>query len=236
MNPYRVTITGADDAVDPRALLDLSAEFPFVEWGLLCSMKRIGTSRYPSPTWIDRLRVLRWPQSARFFSAHFCGQYAREAIAGHAFMEMELELASKLCARVQINGYEAGFPGQLPRLARKLGVEFILQCRHQAELQQCARDAETIRGASVLFDPSGGRGSRPRLWPMGPAGCRLGFAGGIGPENVLDVIRAIGPRAPYWIDMESGVRTGDRLDLGKVRRVLEQVAALGLAEQGRRVG
>ena len=57
----------------------------------------------------------------------------------------------------------------------------------------------------------------------------LGFAGGIGPDNVLDVIRDIGPRDPYWIDMESGVRTDDKLDLAKVRRVLEQIATLTIA-------
>lgn len=219
--PIGVTITGADDNTNPREMRALSEEFPFLEWGLLCSAKRAGTSRYPSSTWIDQ-HTFRWPERARF-SAHLCGQYARETIAGHAFMEMELTLASKLCRRVQINGYEAGLPGQLPRLAQKLGLEFILQCRHEADLLQCARDAETVRGSSVLFDPSGGRGIEPFCWPATPAGCRLGFAGGIGPDNVLDVIRALGPRDLYWIDMETGVRTNDRLDLGKVRSVLEQV-------------
>ena len=29
----RVTITGADDSVRPTDLLELSREFPFVEWG-----------------------------------------------------------------------------------------------------------------------------------------------------------------------------------------------------------
>ena len=53
---------------------------------------------------------------------------------------------------------------------------------------------------------------------------RMGYAGGIGPDNVVDVLRDIGPVRPTWIDMESGVRTGDKFDLAKVRRVLEQVA------------
>lgn len=221
--PINVTITGADDDVHPRAMLALSEEFPFLEWGLLHSAKRMGTSRYPSTKWYSALEYM--PRRAiMHFAVHLCGQSARETIAGHPFMEFEIGAAARRnCRRFQVNGYEAGLPGQLPRLARTLDVEFILQCRHVEELEQCARDAENVHGASVLFDVSGGRGVRPAQWPATPRGCRLGFAGGIGPDNVLDVIRAIGPRDPYWIDMESGVRTNDRLDLGKVRRVLEQV-------------
>jgi phosphoribosylanthranilate isomerase len=59
-----------------------------------------------------------------------------------------------------------------------------------------------------------------------PDGLRFGFAGGIGPDNVKRVIREISAKvdAPFWIDMESGVRTDDRFDLNKVRRVLETAA------------
>ena len=32
-----VTITGADDSIQPSQLLDLQKEFPFVEWGILLS-------------------------------------------------------------------------------------------------------------------------------------------------------------------------------------------------------
>lgn len=224
MNPYKVTITGADDRTDPLGLVHLSEEFPFVEWGLLHSGKRMGTSRYPSTKWYSALECAA---DRMRLAVHLCGRSARETIAGHPFMEFEIGAASRQnCRRFQINGYEAGLPGQLPRLARALGVEFVLQCRHEEDLQQCARDAETIHGASVLFDPSGGRGIEPMRWPTTPLGCRLGFAGGIGPDNVIDVIRDIGPRDPYWIDMESGVRTDDILDLAKVRRVLEQVGGL----------
>jgi phosphoribosylanthranilate isomerase len=79
--------------------------------------------------------------------------------------------------------------------------------------------------ASLLFDPSGGRGIEPFSWPVPPLGARMGYAGGIGPDNLLDVLRAIGPvESPFWIDMESGVRTDDRFDLAKARAVLETAA------------
>ena len=80
--------------------------------------------------------------------------------------------------------------------------------------------------ASLLFDPSGGRGIEPFRWPSTPLGVRMGFAGGINPHNVLGVLDDIGLRPdPFWIDMESGVRdTNDRFDLGRVRAVLEAAA------------
>lgn len=58
----------------------------------------------------------------------------------------------------------------------------------------------------------------------------MGYAGGIGPDNVLEVLgdillaNGIMDR-PTWIDMETGVRDEhDRFDLARVQRVLEQVA------------
>lgn len=47
-----VTITGADDHTYIEELMNLSAKFPFVEWGILMSPKRVGTNRFPSGHWM----------------------------------------------------------------------------------------------------------------------------------------------------------------------------------------
>ncbi len=72
-----------------------------------------------------------------------------------------------------------------------------------------------------LYDPSGGFGREPAAWPRHPGGDRLvGYAGGIGPDNAARVVEAIGADGPYWIDMESRVRTEDDwLALEKCRQV-----------------
>lgn len=54
---WTVTITGADDDVDPSALEDLSDEFPFVEWGILRSAKREGPD-YMRMKWMKDGRIL----------------------------------------------------------------------------------------------------------------------------------------------------------------------------------
>ena len=218
--PYIVTITGADDDVYPSALQGLSREFGFVEWGLLVSTSRQGTARYPTAMWRDAM-VGRAHLSNRqmFTSWHACGACSTATVSGaDRWVRRQ---------RMQINGYLPGKWRALARLASLLNVEFILQCRSEADLPSVATDACRIRGASVLYDPSAGSGRRPERWPETPTNVKVGFAGGIGPDNVLSVIEQIGTRgAPYWIDMETGVRTDDKFDLAKVRRVLEQVASL----------
>jgi len=54
-------------------------------------------------------------------------------------------------------------------------------------------------------------------------GRMVGYSGGIGPENVASVIERIAADGPYWIDMESKVRTDDWFDLSLCREVCEIV-------------
>jgi phosphoribosylanthranilate isomerase len=90
-------------------------------------------------------------------------------------------------------------------------------------IAQCRAAFPDDTSVDWLFDASSGRGIAPAAWPAHP-GRRVGYAGGIKPDNVLDVIRAgVGAAGPYWIDMESGVRTDDRFDLTKCRQVCEAV-------------
>jgi phosphoribosylanthranilate isomerase len=88
----------------------------------------------------------------------------------------------------------------------------------------------------VLFDASCGRGKSPQAWATpfccGDIAIDTGYAGGISPENIESVLDAAaiavrGSRIKthrYWIDMQSGVRTGKQFDLRKVERVLKIVA------------
>lgn len=216
----RVTITGADDGVDPAHLVALSEEFPFVEWGVLYSNKREGQGRYPSEEWRIEFGLARKKHSLAA-SFHLCGQAARDTLDGsRRWVGMSIGQGP---LRIQLNGYTPIAP-HLERLGPD--IEWILQVRSESALQPAAHDARRL-DASVLFDPSGGRGVEAFSWPRAPLGMRLGYAGGITPGTVLDVLSAIGPVShDFWIDMESGVRSDDQFDLVKVRAVLEATAPL----------
>lgn len=211
-----VTITGADDAVDMLRLLALSEKFPFVEWGVLVSAKRQGTARYPSANWRSGLQAHDGRKAL-----HVCGGWAKWTMDGR---ETALVAARALgCARVQVNGWVPS-PGLVGLAVEFFDLEIVLQARDENGLAEAARHAAAIRNgggrASVLWDPSGGTGVRGRLDVVAD-----GYAGGISPDNVgevLEELAASGRRC--WIDMESGVRTGDAFDLRKVRAVLEAAA------------
>lgn len=228
-----VTITGADDAVDPHQLAHLSRFYRFVEWGVLFSEKRRGSPRYPSLRWVRTLEDLA--QDRRLFlSMHLCGSEARIATARPTEF-----WPGSAWRRVQINGYEPGTANEKWRRSRfdlgggHDGFRWILQARSEQTIDAVWTDA-LAADAYVLYDPSGGAGKGPTSWPEMPDGS--GFAGGIGPDNVEEVLRSILTRPPrnsnnaqlrsVWIDMESGVRTDDKLDLDKVRAVLDAVARL----------
>lgn len=225
-----VTITGADDQVNYEDLLALSREFPFVEWGLLMSESRAGTLRYPSRRWLIGLEntVKGLTVDARpKLAAHFCGAVAREALAGrlHDFPVIER------VQRIQVNGYTPRSPGVVKFARMMPSYELILQSRADVDTFAIVQDVLEIaawnRPASFLVDGSGGTGRPIDVFPV--SNVPMGYAGGIGPDNVVQALEAIAFHrqfflGPYWIDMESGVRTGDHFDLAKVRAVLEACA------------
>ena len=47
-----VTITGADDSVEPKEIAELTKGFPFVEWGILLENGIYSGRRFPSRDWI----------------------------------------------------------------------------------------------------------------------------------------------------------------------------------------
>ena len=83
----RVTLTGADNSVEPHELLEISETFPFVEWGILVSRSSSfnGRPRFPSVQWVKCLmgdlsdRTLGTRFGPKFqFSCHICGAWVRD--------------------------------------------------------------------------------------------------------------------------------------------------------------
>ncbi len=211
----RVTITGADDAVDPMWMAGISKEYPFVEWGILCSVKRMGEPRYPSQHWVRAVQSFEW--GALGLSLHLCGKWSRDFIAGD-FTD------TSMYQRVQLNGYD----GPDNKLDEYRGEsELILQTRDTAGLRDATQQCRHLRNASILFDPSGGRGKVTiDGFPTAPQGVRYGVAGGIGPDNILLTMSNARRAHASWIDMESSVRdSDDRFDTELVSEVLELAKA-----------
>jgi hypothetical protein len=94
-----VTITGADDRVNPKDLNALSRQYPFVEWGLLLSRTRTGLEpRYPSLKWLSEVSSLEINKSV-----HVCGQMARAALENPKEIFTTVRTLVGGVTRVQVN-------------------------------------------------------------------------------------------------------------------------------------
>lgn len=207
-SPDFITFTGVDDATSLVDLFALSSVYP-IEWGVLLSPKRSGNDpRYPGHE-----KALKFLNSSMVTAAHVCGGYAK------AVMNREPIPHLGMARRVQINHVDPDLEAVVD-YSRGTGFRVILQARDELAFPTDLR-------VEWLFDQSGGKGERPQGWPPYPEyqpQRRVGYAGGIGPDNVRQILTQIGATGPYWIDMESSVRDeNDQFDIAKVRAVCEAV-------------
>lgn len=224
----RVTITGADDSIEPRELLQLSNEFPFVEWGILMSKSQVGNARFPSPAWLRDLEDISPDLN---LSAHLCGRVVRKLLLGDDELWAGWQRWFK---RAQLNFHAEATPWDPLRFATALRAEkykhlqwiFQIDGASGNEYVNAVRDLGTHIDVVELFDLSGGAGVLPWEWPKGDGQHRYrGYAGGLSPDNVVEQLAAIETVAqpPCWIDVETHVRSerDTAFDLAKVRAFLE---------------
>lgn len=224
----RVTITGADDAVDPYALYGIYKAYPFVEWGILFSRNKQGSSRYPTADYIMKLASV-YPFAIMPKSAHFCGWYSRQVLE-QGDVEL-LETWFQWFGRIQLN-YNFARNQSAWRIAPVINFcianpdkEVIIQW-NAANSSQFGLTLEEIwpKNIHFLYDSSGGRGVEIANIQSPFKNRYTGYSGGIAPSNIRKISSKIEnhpAKDAVWIDLESGVRTNDKFDLGKVHEVLD---------------
>jgi len=229
----RVTMTGADDSIKPEDLMKLSVKYPFVEWGILFSEKHQGYARFPSSSWLGKLRS-EWRDGVKL-SAHICGKYTRDLIdgsqGGDLFKhEMYAQIHLFLYQRMQWNFHAERFKS----------VNFVQVRDHldNYSLQEHIFQADGVNDdligilrklgvkISPLYDTSGGAGIVPEEWPAPMPDVYCGYAGGLGPDTMKAELRRLEPIVgdrTIWIDMERRVRSEDDavFDLAKVETCLK---------------
>jgi hypothetical protein len=230
-----VTLTGADESIDPRDLWPISQKHPFVEWGILYgSRSDAGAPRYPGRDWRKSLHDLaraRWHGVEARLSAHLCSFFVRDLVLEGKFTFGQ-KSEPALYQRIQLNFHAYHHPACtafLAALRKEKGKEWIFQMDEVNDQLWKSAWQDDVR-AVPLFDTSGGAGIIPDRWPAPIANVYCGYAGGLGPENLESQLRAIahvapGP-VPVWVDMETRVRSDDDavFDLDKCRTVLEIAA------------
>jgi hypothetical protein len=231
-----VTLTGADDTVDPYKLVELGIKYPYAEWAILFSQKKTGNPRYPTNDWLDELINVSSDHFDMNFSAHLCGKWVDDVMAGN-FTFLKFTKWKLRFQRIQLN----------------MGKDRLQQattCKPLLDAVKSAGNHQVIFGGNYkyikvdgdffadnmlfpLFDASGGRGVETKEWPKpftssGGITMLHGYAGGLGPDNVaaeLKRIEQVAEDAIIWIDMETKIRSvvsgKDVFDLKKCEEVLQ---------------
>lgn len=218
----RVTFTGADETTDVADLMALSETFSFVEWAILLPSK--GRGRFPPENWLHTFIGASISQPFKVQTAgHLCGVDVAHVLRGKRAL---YECVPTTFPRVQLNTH-----GEAHALTERWWDplmnerrEIIIQLDGLASaamlegLEASGDDySETFSG---LHDLSHGAGVLPEEWPLPVKNLKwTGFAGGLGPQNLAEQLEKIEQASngkPYWIDMETHVRTDGRFDLDKV--------------------
>lgn len=252
MTPSLISFVGVDHKTDQEAILALQdtdfisfeSKEPTFEWGVLVSPERAGKqNRYPSIDFAqDFIQNNGFGTSAR--SIHLCGKAVDDYLfspnseigffASHAIARLQLnfaidkynldEITDIIINRLVYERHELIL--QYNKSKQKF-VDNLLQ-----KMRDGGNDPATVN-LSILYDGSGGFGKVIEKFEPPINGCYTGYAGGLKPDNVGEIIKNIGKIAgdqEYYIDMESGIRTDDFLDLEKCKSIISTVKNLSELE------
>lgn len=218
-----VTVTGADDGVDPRDLQATRKAHPLIEWGILYDPEKSGTPRFPSASWINRF-FKQCAEGSK--SLHLCGAAVTEFIAGDSDV---MALANRF-NRVQLNfrAYTLAFDvTDIDKAITRFGRPVITQYNsHNAELTPAINASNHL----VLMDASEGLGRVAHSWPEPLPGKKCGYAGGLSDKTIEQqwprIAAAAGPTR-IWLDFESGARDRfDQFDIPRVDKTLRIISRL----------
>lgn len=244
MKLKHVTITGVSGTHQISTCLELSRQFPFVEWGVLLSRSsNEDRPRYPGfYTALDIIDSLVGDRVDVNAAVHLCGALATDVMEHGPLSRVLLPFVTDLGVRVQVNLPEstcrnANTDAFEALFRRWPNTHFIFQ--HNNATEGIVRDFATSKHGRFLQDASGGRGvETPWFKPLAPLACnsqlRYGFAGGITPDNIEFKLQQLNELIPddaaVWIDMESGVRDpNDKLNFDAVRRILHLTSSFAVA-------
>ena len=226
MKLTKVTFTGVDERTDLSRLAALQENYPFAEFGVLLSYDwQENGNRFPAPVFLNTLKDLRLK-----LSAHFCGLLAVDIARGKLFKMSELlNGCQKIFRRCQLNLKAGEMITELRKLQPIPFMREIIIQMHSPEMCRRFLCGDRPKNASFLLDASGGNGIDTPIDIVTAPGVHIGYAGGIGPDNVAEKLRtllAYPSDESFWVDMETRVRTDDWLDLDKVEQVLKTCEGL----------
>lgn len=225
-NLWRITFTGIDERCDLATLTALAETENRLEFGILYGGTSTHPHRYPGVRWINK-SVPALKKAGVHLALHVCGTEVDRLLQIGELAE--LPVWSRF-DRIQLNRqFDPAMQSGLKRHIEQALPPFYIT---QFDLNPTLHHSGLGTAHQVLFDASAGRGVLRSNWPAPLPSVRCGYAGGLSPENLPEVLPAIQAAAGnrhYWIDMESGVR--DPEDYFSVARARHALAAIHTVER-----
>lgn len=209
LKPF-VTVTGADERTPVDELSEIAAEI-----GLLYTATPEGRNRYPRREWIAATAP-----GLRRVAIHVCGSGARREL--HAGKLGDVVAHAQ---RIQVNGILS--VSEVEDLCAQY-YSHTLITQHKPDNARLL--AVSASNHALLIDASGGRGISPESWEPPQTAKPVGYAGGLGPENIaaeLGRIRQVA-RGFWWIDMEGKLRVDDWFCVARALSVVRWAAGAGV--------
>ena len=224
MTGISLTCTGVDETTDPKEVLEFIKFYPKLELGILVGSKSKPEELGSNPRFPSLKTVAAWKdlsQQHHFkLAIHLCGKHSRAVNDGS--LDHDVLGICEGAHRVQVNAVRYNYDN-IRSFADLVDAAAVI-VQHRTNFGQLPMRINSR--IQYLFDRSGGRGQdHISMFPYPNRAVRCGYAGGIKYENIERVLAYLYPLADQqpWIDCESGVRTSDRFDLGKVFRLCEKV-------------
>ncbi len=212
-----------DDTTPIDGLLQLADKHPNIELGILLSPFCMGTKRYPSKQYIEKLcqHSHRLP-----LSAHICREWMKKLFAKDVEVYDFLKTVWPHFKRIQFNYYNFFsnhdiYPKGVAAKAKALlevcqqpcfeGKELIFPySEHSKEfIEDYLLPVTDDYRPTIFFDGSHGQGRAPDSWHPPFPGLHHGYAGGLGPDNIerhMDIIMPmIPPDAQVSFDAETNL-------------------------------
>lgn len=228
MKLKHISLIGIDEKTDLKELQILQDKYPLVEFGVIMSKNwKDNGNRYWNPDNLEKLK-----DKNLNLSLHLCGSLARSAILNNwnptlLFLEENINLFKRAQLNISTNKKN---PENLILDIPKPLEEVIIQqkgidgAKMFLDYYQKTKDKKV----SILLDSSGGLGIDTPLIPL-DIECKVGYAGGFGPDNILEKTRLLlnsEKTHDFWVDMESKIRTNDWFDIKKAYDICQKVYSL----------
>ena len=217
-----LTFTGVDVKTSLKELSEISIKYSKAEFAVLVGNNsgKMDYNRFPSLNIVEEFKQEKIIQNK---AIHLCGGYAVDAMSFHG------DFVYDLCSgfdRVQVNVKEEDsywYRRAIERFADEVPCSKVI-IQHRKAWGKVPVIHEKVE---YLFDCSGGRGKEGfKDWPKPLEKLnRMGYAGGIGPDNINRVIEFDSDYVGcnFWFDMEGNIRVDDWYDLSLIEFVCEYV-------------